>query len=1219
MTRLIIWFLFFFSGACALVYEVLWMRHLGLILGNTVHSMSAVLSAFMAGLALGSFLAGRYLSKRSHLLMLYGLLEIAIGVYCLLLPWLFDAATPLYAQLYAEEGGPLLSIVRFVISFTLLLVPTTFMGATLPLLSQFLVKSPQGLSRTAGTLYAINTLGAVFGAAGAGFILLPTLGRVWSNATAVIANISLGLLALALAFRERSKESSAPTTTVPDEATNSPTPAKKTSDTESTGAQTSDSESDQSSAFTIRAAVAIFGITGGAAMATQIGWTRALTLALGSSTYAFSLIVSIFILGLALGGAWGARYAQRAKDPAASLGQIMALIGVLNMALVTLLGWAPLLFFWLISVGSQWGFGTLMLIEALGVGAFLIVPTFLMGSIMPLTLHIARNRAIGPGGAGRTVGSLYAVNTVGSIVGSLIGGLVLLPLVQIQATLKLTALLYAFPGLALFRLSNTYLEGRRRYLAGLLVAAAFVLALLPSWDVRQMSSGAYLMRSRRHIEAARRGDFLKAIPYKQDTSVLYHREGAAATVTVTQDDGLTLSIGGKPDASSTWDMSTQVGLTLIPQLIHTGGAEELLVIGMGSGVSLGAALSSKRVKHIDLLEISPEVMEASWFFKKFSGLKYASDVLPAPLQEPKVHVLINDARNHLQMTQRRYDVISSEPSNPWIAGIGNLFTREAFELCKSRLKDGGIMCQWLHRYGMAEREFKSILATFSVVFPHTQVWCVLPGSDYLLVGSNAQLSVPLQALQARLEEPRVRAFLQRVNFHQPSELLACFYADTEHVKSLGAGAEIHTDDNMLLEFSGPRTQIEGHILFRTANWRVSPERMLDYVGLSEAEKVTFKYYLDRSLMGRWLFEMGRDNIGRMDQITDAVLKLAPLNTWALRESRVNAEQEKEMGKRRVPNDPSRAIEFLESGGLPNLDPQRKQRALCSALEYRAEQYIQEGKLKAAEADVNRSAAEIPDRPETMLLRAQLLSAQGKHDESLKRADQAAKAGAPQMAYVATVSETLLKAGRLVAAIQTLDQFLQQQNDKHDPRIAGLLTIRAETLLASGKRDAAFRAMKSALALSDRPRLNLERARIRVMKGFGGVPGLEEAIKGLEIRLTMEPEKIEAYLELAELDLKLASVYAGLSRDAEALEFRRRARRSAHAAQVFGPKDPRGYAMAAQAWLALSDTGPSVLAAKRALELGGGRKVPGITEKLLELVKAQAQKENQQKPAPKPKP
>ena len=201
MVLAVVWLLFFLSGACGLVYEVLWTRQLGLIFGHTVHSLSAVLSAFMAGLALGSFLAGRWLARCGRLLLVYGLLELFIGLYCAALPWLFDAVAPLYARLYGQTGSPALPAARFILSFLLLLVPTTCMGATLPVLSQFLVRSPLGLARTAGGLYAVNTLGAVLGGACAGFVLLPTLGREASNWCAVACNLALGLVAVALGRR----------------------------------------------------------------------------------------------------------------------------------------------------------------------------------------------------------------------------------------------------------------------------------------------------------------------------------------------------------------------------------------------------------------------------------------------------------------------------------------------------------------------------------------------------------------------------------------------------------------------------------------------------------------------------------------------------------------------------------------------------------------------------------------------------------------------------------------------------------------------------------------------------------------------------------------------------------------------------------------------------------------------------------------------------------
>lgn len=847
----VVWLLFFCSGASGLVYEVLWSRHLGLIFGNTVHSLAAVLSAFMAGLALGSWLAGRYLAGRGGLLKLYGLFEVAIGLYCAALPWLFEAVAPLYGSLYGQTGHAAVPVLRFAISFLLLLVPTTCMGATLPLLSQYMTRAPEGMARTAGALYAVNTFGAVAGASAAGFLLLPCLGRGATNLVAVVLNLLLGAVAVYL-----SRTGDAPDAPAAPEASEAPAPAEPAVALDAAAP----------SAAAIRMAALAFGVTGFAAMATQIAWTRALSLAIGSSTYAFSLIVSVFIFGLAAGGAWGSRRAPKLADPAASLARVLLGIGFLSMLVSIFLGWSPVLFFWLIAIGHAWGFPALMACEALGVALLLFLPTFLMGATLPLTLRIYQTRAGGAGGVGRTVGGLYAINTVGSILGSLLGGLVLLPLLRLQHTLQAGALLYTLPGLALLYYAPR--GGSKRWAAGGVLAALTFLPVLTGaldWNELRMASGAYLLRDPAKVEAARAFRFADALPDPIGDEAVYYKEGTAATVAVLHvpaagpfPEGLVLTVGGKPDASSHTDMATQVGLTLVPMLVHAGPPSEVLVIGMGSGGSLGAALAMEELQRADVVEISPEVMEASYHFAPYTGLRYTPSGETWVLDEPKVETILNDGRNHLRFTTRRYDVISSEPSNPWIAGIGNLFTREAFELCRARLKEGGVMCQWLHRYGMGEEAFRSVWRTFAEVFPHMQVWCVEPGMDFLLVGSDASLAISVEHWQQRIADPGIQEFLKKANYDRPAELLACLYADRASVLEVCGDAPLHTDDNLLLEFNAPRTLYQGRPPYPVAHWRVSPERSLDADSLSPARRRAFLEQLDLALAGRERYEVRMD-------------------------------------------------------------------------------------------------------------------------------------------------------------------------------------------------------------------------------------------------------------------------------------------------------------------------------------------------------------------------
>lgn len=844
--RAIVWVLFLFSGVCGLIYEVLWCRHLGLLFGNTVESMSAVLTAFMSGLALGSYVGGRVCDRLKRPMMVYGILEILIGLYCALLPWALGPESPilpLYRSLYGEAGGGTgLSIARFVISFVLLLIPTTFMGATLPILSQYLVRSKAFIGKTVGALYAINTFGAVVGAAMTGFLFLPLLGKASSNHIAVVANLVLGTLAVIFGMNQ--------VVSTPTEEAPTPQPLGEGgsgfgSPPVATGVGASGgNEQAPVSAAALKFAVLTFGITGFAALATQICWTRAISLAAGSSTYVFSLIVAVFILGLSFGGVWGARAAERTRDPLALLGKVLIAIGLGNMALTAVLGLGPQFFFFLLVFGSDRGWFWQVLFQALGMAILIIGPTFLMGATMPLTLQAAARSS---GSAGRTVGTIYAVNTIGSILGSFFGGLVLQPMLGLQYTLQLMSVLYAAPGIILFFMSRSgkLRQPRSDFMIVILGVATTlgVLFFAPRWNPKVMSSGMYLLRNRRTLEAARNFELAPLFAEDPDQKLIYYNEGVSATVAVAElktpqeQSVLSLSVGGKPDATSHGDMSTQLGLTLVPMIIHERGPESVLVIGLGSGASAGAALTPKSIKQVDVVEMSPEVVEASYYFAKYTNLKYSprAGTNQFWLDTPNLKLIINDGRNHLLLTSKKYDVIASEPSNPWLAGIGNLFTKEAFQLSREHLNKGGVMCQWIHRYSLKESDFFNIVHTFAEVFPQVQLWCV-NRNDFLLIGTEDPVRLPLDTLRARLTDPGLAPMLQRIHFDTEEEFLACFMSADAELRALSAKSLLHTDDNMLLEFSAPKSLYNQQEGLQTTQFESDPELIIELGGLKTVEK-----------------------------------------------------------------------------------------------------------------------------------------------------------------------------------------------------------------------------------------------------------------------------------------------------------------------------------------------------------------------------------------------
>jgi spermidine synthase len=1162
----LVWVLFLCSGACGLIYEVLWTRQLGLIFGNTAHSLAAVLAAFMGGLALGSYTAGRLCHRLARPFLAYGVLEVLIGLYCAALPWaLSDAGpiVPVYRALYGEQGGGAgLAVVRFAISFVLLLIPTTLMGATLPVLTHFLVRSKQALGRTAGRLYAVNALGAVAGALAAGFVLLPGAGKAGTNWIAVAGNLTLGLLAVAAGAAQRVEAGKTGTDAILD-GQNGVCPRFPVS------------------AWGVKAAAWAFGVTGFAAMATQIGWTRALSLGTGSSTYAFSLIVAVFILGLSFGGWWGARAAGRSGDPLALLARVLLLIGLAGFVVSAALGFCPYLFLVLLAWGQQASWGMILLLEGLGIALLILPPTFLMGATMPLTMQVAAHSAHP---AGRTVGTLYAINTLGAILGSLFGGLLLIPWLQIQSTLEMMALCYAIPGLLLFVLSASRRRPSAAAGVGLICAPLVALsAWVTPWNPQVMNAGLYLLRNPGRTQAARAGDFATAF-HRDADEVLYYREGAESTVAVTRlGDEISLRVGGKPDASLRGDLSTQVNSGVVPVLLHAQGPRDALVIGLGSGVSAGSLLGQETLERVDVVEISPEVVEASWHFRSRSGLTYREQ--PAVwLDTPKVNVIINDGRNHLLLTPRRYDVITCEPSNPWMAGIGNLFTREAFELARLRLKPGGIMCQWLHTYRLERAHFLSVVQTFTDVFPHTQLWCVNVGVDFLLLGSDRPLSLPVARLRERLKQSGIRQALGRIAMDDECEFLACFIMDDASLRRLAAKAELHTDDRMQLEFAAPKAlyiRTEG---LSSALLAAEPESALDLTGLTPGERAEFLGRLDLAVSAREHARCAMDKLGYAGKHLEAAAALAPgmlwsrefLNSYAMaRASELLAGQ----ADRSFVQDPPAALRQLTEAQARWEDTPGLAAKIQGARLQNAQGLWGKGRTQDALAELER--VEDPSLGvHVSLLRARLHVARGELEAALQRAREAALMGKGEAQAEATeLAGRILWAQRQPgAALAFLDTMRGASWARKGPPAAALERLRGEILFELGRFPEALEAAQAAQLAQPREAKNLlVRAHAERKLGF-----LADAADSFRERALLSPKDFEALQDAADAALDAAEALQA-RQPQEAWNWLHRARRASREMTALFPGRPAGWELLARCVWRVAEAGAGPCATQAHME------------------------------------
>ncbi len=768
------------SGAAALVYEVTWTRLLTLQLGHTVAAASTVLAAFMGGLALGAWLAGHWPSTT---LRAYAGLEIVAAASALLLPFALATSVPALAWAYADGAAPtLFAVVRVAISLGLLGVPAAAMGATFPIAAGWYSRN----AADTGVLYAVNTTGAAAGAIAAGFFLIPAIGLRATTWVGVALNLSAAAGASWLASRREEG-----TAEIAKTAEDSFPKKKKTKSDPPRSLRSPRFLPSVSPAPGLACTAA--ALSGFAALIYEVAWTRLLALVIGPTTYAFATMAAAFISGLAIGSALGTRLARRVERPAVWLAAML----VSSAIAATLAAWITATRMPLI-VAAQVAdpgaaFMQVIVTQAVWTLLLLLPMTLALGATFPLALAVAGGSA---STIGRDAARVYTANTIGAITGALTAGFLLVPALGLRLTFETAAIIGVLGGAACLGIAlvttrpKPQAPGPYLWAASVAIAALAVILRLPGWDRELLASGAYKYApylGTDNFETVLRAGRLQ-----------YYKEGAAGTVSVRRLTGTTsLSIDGKVDASNAGDMLTQRMLGLLPTLIH-GHAQDICIIGLGSGVTLGSALASGSVRHADVVEISPEVVEASHFFDRENG---------GALAKPGVRLIVGDGRSHLLLTPRRYDVIVSEPSNPWMAGVASLFTRQFFEAARARLKPDGLLCQWAHTYDISPQDLQSIVRTFGSVFPQGTLWLV-GGGDLLLVGARDGEILPrLSAVAAGSRNGTIGATLADVGISDgmaPFALLSQFAGGPHELERYGAGALIQTDDRTALEYSAPR-------------------------------------------------------------------------------------------------------------------------------------------------------------------------------------------------------------------------------------------------------------------------------------------------------------------------------------------------------------------------------------------------------------------------------
>jgi spermidine synthase len=832
-------FCFFFSGVAGLMYEVVWTRMLTQIFGNTTYAIATVLAAFMAGLAVGSYTFGRIADRGKNDFFLYGILEAGVGAYGFAVPWIFTMAERVYGPIFGlNETHPFLfNLILFLLSFVLLFFPTLLMGATLPVLSRFFVRSFSELGRRVGDLYGTNTLGAVLGCAFAGYFFIPTLGMRRTVYLAASINLIVAAVVLIIdRLRER----------VPVEV-----PATEP-------AAEADSSAGNRPSRLGWIILASFGLSGFAALVYENAWTRALTLVIGSSTYSFTTMLVTFLVGLALGGFLYARWIGERKVRLSTFGLFELWVAVAALATIPLFERLPLIFVRLLS-GFGDSFNVFLSVQILLSALVMFAPTVLLGFTFPMVARLFTQSLYRVGSG---VGTSYAANTVGAIVGAFAGGFILIPNIGVQNTIIFGVVTNLLIG-ALLVVADPQLSRVPRYALGLavLVLAVMVPLRVPRWDPHILTSGVTIYHDRYENLPT---DSLRIEEMKRD-DVLFYREGLTTTVSVHRipgSDYIYFKSNGKIDGSY-GDALSQLMTSYIPMLLHPK-AERALTIGLGSGMSAKALATFDTLKQIEVIEIEPAMIEASKFFDRvfvkidplpvsvsfppgahpriwydaskkllfYKGVmddeersrlmklsenrdyRGAIDSLyrksqnsrhGSVLEDKRVRVIPTDGRNYILATGANYDVITAEPSNPWIAGIANLYTREFYQVVKSKIGDDGIFAQWFHNYSMSPDDFRMVFRTFVEAFPYVSVWS-MKESDFLLVGSKREQVFDYAAVKAIYDNnATLRSDLDYLGLSDVYAVQGFYRMDRDRLVEFSKGADINTDDGAQLEFSAPKS------------------------------------------------------------------------------------------------------------------------------------------------------------------------------------------------------------------------------------------------------------------------------------------------------------------------------------------------------------------------------------------------------------------------------
>jgi spermidine synthase len=769
--------LYAISGSLGLVYEVAFDKYLAYIFGATAYASSAVLVAFMGGLALGAQVAGRIERHVARPLVAYAMAELMIGSFALYAPRIFRAIGSIY--LYAVSRSPdslaTISVLRSGLAVLVVLVPAAGMGATLPFLARFVQQNdPRCLagSRRLARLYALNTLGGAFGSLASAYVIIPSLGLAATMRYSAMTSIGVGSVALVIGwdvYLPRLADAPAP--------------------------KNDASPRDTADRMPFEDALVLAAASGLLVFGCEVVLVHLLALVIGTSVYAFGLMLAIFLVCLSLGTPVATRLATRLGASAGAFG--FAIAGTALLGSLVIWDKLPSLFILLGPVVRSWGAREVT--RALAAAIALFVPVVAMGTTFPLVLRAARARTVAS-----DVGRLTVANTLGSIGGSILGGFALLPAFGSQKSLVAIGLLYL--GVAVFAMRRTWtstdpsLIVRGRVVFGFVGLGVLFAVVVPSWDLARLTSGANVYFND--------GTVPGGVVERIDEDV----HGGVTTIVRGPDGARTLMTNGKFQGNDGKEVDDNRGFSHLP-VMFLKQRKRAMVIGLGTGTSTGAALAYE-FEQIDAVELSPAIVHgARTTFAPVNG---------RVLEDPRVHLLLEDGRNVLLVEGAKrakdpqghplYDFIGMQVSSIWFAGAANLYNREFYQLAASRLNRDGVLQQWVQLHHTNRRILASTIATLRDVFPH--VLLAATGHQAQLVASMEPLTVTRDRLAELEAIPGVNRILdgRHLDAYVKSILLDTqgiddFLDDTQVENELGRQDLFSTDQNLYLEYATPKLNV----------------------------------------------------------------------------------------------------------------------------------------------------------------------------------------------------------------------------------------------------------------------------------------------------------------------------------------------------------------------------------------------------------------------------